>query len=122
MTSSPINSVRWRPLMLASMVCCCLALTLVSCSRSGGALIGRWKSSTNDVSVEFHADGTAILGEDGDLTPANFAVLSGDTLRFSMSEPGNTNHESLVIKFVVHGDALDLTSPQGEIEHLERVK
>lgn len=111
-----------QPFLLLVLVVCGMTLLLASCSKSNSALVGKWKGKTDGSLAEFHADGTFAMGDSQDRMMGKYTVSGSDSIKLELDGPVGKAVGPMVGKFVVQGDSLDITSPEGEVEHFQRVK
>ena len=102
---------------------CCLALVLSSCSQKANpALYGKWQEEGARDTMEFRKDGTFTLGRPGDTMTGKYKFTGSDSIKLELDGPMAKVVGSMDCRFVVQGDTLDMTMPDGTKSHNKRVK
>jgi len=124
MNSSRHRHPRGFSRLIAALFGCCLALVLSSCSpKANTALYGKWQEDGAKDITEIREDGTFRIGGPGRETmTGKFKFTGSDSIKMELDGPEGKVVGPMACRFVVQGDTLDLTMPDGTKSHNKRVK
>jgi hypothetical protein len=96
--------------------------TAAACSHSDVPLVGTWRSTADDTTLEFKSDGTMINADDnGPLFGGHYRFVSADTITVEFGGPAAVA-PARTYKFVVAGDELTVTDERGKADSYQRVR
>ena len=115
---------RWPSRLVEGLLGCILAVALSSCSpKANPALYGKWQEDGAKDITEFRADGTFTIGGQGrETVTGKYTFKGADSIRMELDGPEAKLIGPMVCRFVVQGDTLDMTMPDGSKSRNKRVK